>query len=188
MWASTGAPYHPSTLLLPGGRLSGWIGRVLCNELIVVEHVDAKLRARLRRAPLRAAAGRSIMDCFGATPLAMTTASLRPPARLSVVAPYGPWFGRPAKTPVLAHPEPLQGYFDLNEKYFSSGSYFGGATTNKVAPPPWLIWASACLVNGQNRVTFCERLRRSVYKTRRKTRFAPQKTRFKKALIILFIA
>ncbi len=60
--------------------------------------------------------------------------SLRPPARLSVVASYGPWFGGPDMMPVTAYPEGLQGRFDLNEKYFSSGSYLGAAMTNVVAP------------------------------------------------------
>ncbi len=55
---------------------------------------------------------------------------VRPPARFSVVAAYGRWFARPAKTPVTAHPEGLQGHFGLNEKYFLSGFYLAPATTN----------------------------------------------------------
>jgi hypothetical protein len=62
----------------------------------------------------------------------MTPVSLS--ARFSVVAAYGPWFASLAKTPVLAHRERLRGRFDLNEKYFSSGSYWSRATTNEVAP------------------------------------------------------
>ncbi len=114
--------------------------------------------------------------------------SLCPPARLSVVPHYGPWFTRSTNAPVTALAERSQGCLNLTEKYFSSGSYLATATTNKVAPRPWLICRLARLVNGQNRVTFCERLRRDVHKTRQKTRFGHQKTRSKKALIISFIA
>jgi hypothetical protein len=58
---------------------------------------------------------------FWVAPLAMTipinrileTARVRPSERFSVVAPYGPCFTRPAKTPVTERPERLQGRFKI---------------------------------------------------------------------------
>ncbi len=116
------------------------------------------------------------------------TLSLCPPARFSTVALYGPWFARPEKTPVTAHPRGLQGRFDLNGKYFLSGSYCYPQRRNFVAPRPWLIWASARLVNGQNPGDILRALATECVQNTRKNAFGPEKTRFKKALIISFIA
>ncbi len=57
-----------------------------------------------------------------------------PASAFPVVALYGPWFGRPAKAPVSELPERLQGRFDLNEMYISSGFYLPPQRPNFVTP------------------------------------------------------
>ncbi len=105
----------------------------------------------------------------------------RPPARFSVVVVYGPWgtvaIKASLKTPLRGvQTRSMRGDFVSIRRRISSRHRQG-----KFGPRR--AWLTAKI-----RVTFCERLRRNAYKTREKNAFGPEKTRFKKSLIILFVA
>ena len=61
---------------------------------------------RMGARPFRCEAPHNSKPIFGAP-------SVRPRERFSVVAPYGPWLGRPEMTPAMTHPERLQGRFKI---------------------------------------------------------------------------
>jgi hypothetical protein len=92
-----------------------------------------------------------------------------------VVAAYGSWVSRTPKAPVTKLPARLQGRFDLNTKYFLSERYSAAISTMSIAPHHGKFGRFWRGLTAKIEVTFCERLRRRVYKTRAKTVLDPKK-------------